>query len=166
MWNEWVLLLYIDALYIVESVHAANIAHFDLKSSNFVLRPSDRESSKTSLSLPEMCEFHKSGVPSGAIFLADFGEAVPYVSSAQGSALVRTRCRGTLHTQSPEMLCISASGATTTPLLTVPSSNNSTVNMGIPCSTYTAAPAAWHQRITRLFKQPSPAAALAALITP
>ncbi len=32
--------------------------------------------------------------------------------------------------------------------------------------TYTAAPAAWHQRITRLFKQPSPAAALAALITP
>jgi len=32
--------------------------------------------------------------------------------------------------------------------------------------TYTAAPAAWHQRISRLFKQPSPAAALAALITP
>jgi hypothetical protein len=31
--------------------------------------------------------------------------------------------------------------------------------------TYTAAPAAWHQRITRLFKKPSPAAALQALIT-
>ena len=31
--------------------------------------------------------------------------------------------------------------------------------------TYTAAPAAWHQRIRRLFKQPSPAAALQALIT-
>jgi hypothetical protein len=31
--------------------------------------------------------------------------------------------------------------------------------------TYTAAPAAWHQKITRLFKKPSPAAALQALIT-
>jgi hypothetical protein len=31
--------------------------------------------------------------------------------------------------------------------------------------TYTAAPAAWHQRITRLFNKPSPAAALQALIT-
>ena len=30
--------------------------------------------------------------------------------------------------------------------------------------TYTAAPAAWHQRITRLFNKPSPAAALQALI--
>ncbi|PUE08349.1 hypothetical protein [Limnohabitans sp. T6-20] len=32
--------------------------------------------------------------------------------------------------------------------------------------TYTAAPAAWHQRITRLFNKTTPAAALAALITP
>jgi hypothetical protein len=31
--------------------------------------------------------------------------------------------------------------------------------------TYTAAPAAWHQRVTRLFSTPSPAAALQALIT-
>jgi hypothetical protein len=31
--------------------------------------------------------------------------------------------------------------------------------------TYTAAPAAWHQKITRLFNNPSPAAALQALIT-
>jgi hypothetical protein len=31
--------------------------------------------------------------------------------------------------------------------------------------TYTAAPAAWHQKITRLFNKPSPAAALQALIT-
>jgi hypothetical protein len=31
--------------------------------------------------------------------------------------------------------------------------------------TYIAAPAAWHQKITRLFNQPSPAAALQALIT-
>ena len=31
--------------------------------------------------------------------------------------------------------------------------------------TYTAAPAAWHQKITRLFNRPSPAAALQALIT-
>lgn len=31
--------------------------------------------------------------------------------------------------------------------------------------TYTAAPAAWHQRITRLFNKPSPAAELQALIT-
>ena len=31
--------------------------------------------------------------------------------------------------------------------------------------TYTAAPASWHQRIRRLFKQPSPATALQALIT-
>ena len=31
--------------------------------------------------------------------------------------------------------------------------------------TYTGAPAAWHQRITRLFNKPSPAAALQALIT-
>jgi len=32
--------------------------------------------------------------------------------------------------------------------------------------TYTAAPAAWHQRIARLFQKPTPAAALTALITP
>jgi hypothetical protein len=32
--------------------------------------------------------------------------------------------------------------------------------------TYTPAPAAWHHRLTRLFNRPSPAAALAALITP
>jgi hypothetical protein len=31
--------------------------------------------------------------------------------------------------------------------------------------TYTAAPAAWHQKITRLFNKASPAAALQALIT-
>jgi hypothetical protein len=31
--------------------------------------------------------------------------------------------------------------------------------------TYTAAPAAWYQRITRLFNKPSPAAALHALLT-
>jgi hypothetical protein len=31
--------------------------------------------------------------------------------------------------------------------------------------TYTAVPAAWHQKITRLFNNPSPAAALQALIT-
>ena len=31
--------------------------------------------------------------------------------------------------------------------------------------TYTAAPAAWHQKITRLFNKPSPAAALQALLT-
>jgi hypothetical protein len=31
--------------------------------------------------------------------------------------------------------------------------------------TYTATPAAWHQKITRLFNKPSPAAALQALIT-
>jgi len=31
--------------------------------------------------------------------------------------------------------------------------------------TYTAAPAAWHLRITRLFNKPSPAAALQALLT-
>lgn len=134
------LLLFIDALYIVESVHAADIAHFDLKSSNFVLRPSDRESSKSTLNLAEMCEFHKNGVPSGSIFLADFGEAVPHVSTPHGSALVRTRCRGTLHIQSPEMLCISESGATSTPMLTLPSSNNSTVNMAVPAGA-SAAPA-------------------------
>lgn len=127
------LLLYIDALYILESVHAADIAHFDLKSSNFVLRPANRESfTAATLSLSEMCQFHQSGLPSGAIFLADFGEAIPHISSAQGSALVRTRCRGTLHTQSPEMLCISATGASSAPPHTCPSSSNSTVNIGMP----------------------------------
>jgi hypothetical protein len=32
--------------------------------------------------------------------------------------------------------------------------------------TYTAAPAAWHQRITRVFNKVSPAAALQALVRP
>ena len=94
--------LYLDALYIIKSVHAADIAHFDVKCNNFILRDDPRRYSSLLLNS------HKNGSASGVIFLADFGEAVPHLSVDRSHPL-RKRCRGTITIQSPEMLCVSDS---------------------------------------------------------
>jgi serine/threonine protein kinase len=100
------LCLFVDAVLAVQSVHDADIAHFDIKCSNFVLRQQTHDASDPQL-LHNMHSYHKRGLPSGEVFLCDFGEAVPFVSSPASAAQLQSRCRGTLHTQSPEMLCIS-----------------------------------------------------------
>ena len=94
--------LYLDALFIIKSVHAADIAHFDVKCNNFILRDDPRRY----VSLLQTS--HKNGSASGVIFLADFGEAVPHLTVDRSHPL-RKRCRGTITIQSPEMLCVSDS---------------------------------------------------------
>jgi serine/threonine protein kinase len=105
------LCLFVDAVLAVQSVHDADIAHFDIKCSNFVLRQQTHDASDPHL-LHTMHSYHTRGLPSGEVFLCDFGEAVPFVSSPASAAQLQSRCRGTLHTQSPEMLCISHSPGT------------------------------------------------------
>lgn len=103
------LLLFVDALLIVKAMHAADVAHFDIKSNNFILRSQQPSATK---SLHEMHSFHCRGMPSGALFLADFGEAVPLIDKQmeamhqQHQQQHRSKCRGTLSIQSPEMLSI------------------------------------------------------------
>eukprot|EP00597_Dinobryon_sp_UTEXLB2267_P010353 CAMPEP_0170102936 /NCGR_PEP_ID=MMETSP0020_2-20130122/3183_1 /TAXON_ID=98059 /ORGANISM="Dinobryon sp., Strain UTEXLB2267" /LENGTH=1801 /DNA_ID=CAMNT_0010326383 /DNA_START=623 /DNA_END=6028 /DNA_ORIENTATION=- len=94
--------LYLDILYILKSVHAADIAHFDVKCNNFILREDPRRYASL------IHSSHRNGCPSGVIFLADFGESVPYMSVDRSHPL-RKRCRGTITIQSPEMLCVSDS---------------------------------------------------------
>ena len=94
--------LYLDALYIIKSVHAADIAHFDVKCNNFILRDDPRRFASL------LQSSHKNGSASGVIFLADFGEAVPHLTVDRSHPL-RKRCRGTITIQSPEMLCVSDS---------------------------------------------------------
>jgi hypothetical protein len=94
--------LYLDALYIIKSVHAADIAHFDVKCNNFILRDDPRRFASL------LQSSHKNGSASGVIFLADFGEAVPHMTVDRSHPL-RKRCRGTITIQSPEMLCVSDS---------------------------------------------------------
>ena len=117
------LALYADALLIVQSVHALHVLHFDIKCNNFILHSEP--------DLNTMLKAHANGVPSGFLFLADFGESVPSLSSADASAdacqaggevsiLQRSvlgrgpsslsRSRGTLPIQSPEMLSLTAAG--------------------------------------------------------
>ena len=117
------LALYADALLIVQSVHALHVLHFDIKCNNFILHSEP--------DLNTMLKAHVNGVPSGFLFLADFGESVPSLSSADASAdacqaggevsiLQRSvpgrgpsslsRSRGTLPIQSPEMLSLTAAG--------------------------------------------------------
>jgi len=103
------LLLFVDALLIVKAMHAADVAHFDIKCNNFILRSQQPSATKN---LHEMHSFHCRGMPSGALFLADFGEAVPLIDKQmeamhqQQHQQHRSKCRGTLSIQSPEMLGI------------------------------------------------------------
>lgn len=117
------LALYADALLIVQSVHAVHVLHFDIKCNNFILHSEP--------DLEVMLQAHSKGVPSGFLFLADFGESVPSLHSAgpsgetseaggevsftQRSVAGRgpsslSRSRGTLPIQSPEMLSLTATG--------------------------------------------------------
>jgi hypothetical protein len=117
------LALYADALLIVQSVHAVHVLHFDIKCNNFILHSEP--------DLEVMLLAHSKGVPSGFLFLADFGESVPSlysvgplgetseaggeVSFTQRSVTGRgpsslSRSRGTLPIQSPEMLSLTATG--------------------------------------------------------
>ena len=110
--------LYVDCLLIVQSVHQANVLHFDLKCNNFILRVPPGHT----LDRAAIRRAHLSGQPSGIIFLADFGEAVPLPApvargatpkateaarlDAAGGPSTRSRSRGTLPIQSPEMICL------------------------------------------------------------
>ena len=117
------LALYADALLIVQSVHAVHVLHFDIKCNNFILHSEP--------DLEVMLLAHSKGMPSGFLFLADFGESVPSlystgpsgetseaggeVSLIQRSVTGRgpsslSRSRGTLPIQSPEMLSLTATG--------------------------------------------------------
>lgn len=78
--------LFEDACVIVRSVHEAGIIHFDLKCSNFLLRGSPR----VALEWWNSRKSHEYEVlPSGVLFLADFGESLINKSSADNSSLVR-----------------------------------------------------------------------------
>ena len=104
------LLLFVDALLIVKAMHAADVAHFDIKSNNFILR-SQHPTAAAAKTLHEMHSFHCRGMPSGVLFLADFGEAVPLIDKQMEvqhhqQHHHRSKCRGTLSIQSPEMLSI------------------------------------------------------------
>lgn len=96
------LMIFLDILYIVRDVHSNDVAHFDLKGSNFILR---EDPSHSRQHIWHCLQQNKS---SGVVFLADFGEAIPHVSSVSDDSL-RKRSRGTMAIQSPEMLCISES---------------------------------------------------------
>ena len=97
--------IYADCMLIVQSVHDADVLHFDIKASNFIFRcDPDLELMRTA---------HAKGQPSGIIFLADFGEAIPHASEAVFTGVgpsVASRSRGTLPIQSPEMLALTQSG--------------------------------------------------------
>jgi serine/threonine protein kinase len=111
------LVIFLDILLIVKSVHDSNVVHFDIKCDNFILRHKDQsdlsmkdnESIDHSLDIHAMRAKQEQGRPSGVIFLADFGESVPYnnIDSPKNSSSGPVRCRGTLSIQSPEMICIS-----------------------------------------------------------
>ena len=94
--------IYLDTCFILKSIHAADIAHFDIKCNNFILRDDPKKCHNI------MIESHKKGLPSGVIFLADFGESIPNISKARTHPH-KLRCRGTITIQSPEMLCVSDS---------------------------------------------------------
>lgn len=110
--------VFLEVLMIVRSVHIADVAHFDIKSNNFVLRKDPRSSFKS------MLEMHDKDQLSGVLFLADFGEAITNISKPRSRAAV-VKSRGTVSIQSPEMLCINAAD----PLSSKPSSN---INESIP----------------------------------
>ena len=110
--------LYVDCLLIVQSVHQAHVLHFDLKCNNFILRvPAGQAVDHAAIR-----RAHLQGKPSGILFLADFGEAVPLPApvrrggsaeaielarlDAAGGPSTRSRSRGTLPIQSPEMICL------------------------------------------------------------
>lgn len=89
------LLIFLEVIEIVKSVHSAGITHFDLKCSNVIVRRLP--------TLEKMGNCLDKGFVSGCVFLADFGEAV--VQGDLNAYLGSGRARGTLSVQSPEMLC-------------------------------------------------------------
>jgi hypothetical protein len=97
------MLLYIDAIFVLQAVHDRDIAHFDIKCNNFIIRHDQ-------LDFKRMVAAHKQGHASGALFLTDFGEAIPYITRFNERAalgLETTRCRGTLPIQAPEQIAMS-----------------------------------------------------------
>ena len=129
------LAVFIDILYIMQSVHKADVAHFDLKCDNLVIRGKlDLEEpgaasftmsdsyrkrqmlskvSDLSLDYKALRFAHSHGRPSGRILLVDFGESMSYISSpkTRGSIITaHSRVRGTMAIQSPEILCLSTEG--------------------------------------------------------
>lgn len=115
------LLLWLEVLVIVDELHARDIAHFDLKACNFLLRddPCLYRDSLLRVHRQNIQQLSKSGnlhrmdddkkmklSLTGLLFVADFGESVAQVSQPHSLSL-RKQCRGTLSIQSPEMLSIS-----------------------------------------------------------
>lgn len=96
------LVMYLDILLIMRDVHQQDIAHFDIKSSNFILREDPLPVLSAVVTLHQ--QERKS---SGVVFLADFGESIVNISSLKNPSAMRQKARGTMCIQSPEMLCIS-----------------------------------------------------------
>ena len=63
------LLIYLDILYILKSVHDKDIIHFDIKCCNFILR-------YDFLSQCDLKKIMTNQAPSGLLFLCDFGESL------------------------------------------------------------------------------------------
>lgn len=97
------MIIFLDILLILRDVHTNDIAHFDIKGSNFILRENDPLPLLSSMFLIQQ----QQRKPSGVLFLADFGESIVNISSLKDPSSVRQRARGTMCIQSPEMLCIS-----------------------------------------------------------
>ncbi len=97
------MIMFLDILLILRDVHTNDIAHFDIKGSNFILRDADPVPLLSSMFLIQQ----QQRKPSGVLFLADFGESIVNISSLKDPSSVRQRARGTMCIQSPEMLCIS-----------------------------------------------------------
>jgi serine/threonine protein kinase len=83
--------LYEDACVIVRSIHDAGVVHFDLKCSNFLLRGNPKVAVKWWNSRRNN-EFEQ--LPSGVLFIADFGESVINRTSDDGSSLIRQNTNG------------------------------------------------------------------------
>jgi serine/threonine protein kinase len=119
------LAMFMDILLIVKSVHNMDVAHFDIKCNNCVLKMSEdtdakSRSKKVNLSpkFHTMRSAHSHGRPSGTILLIDFGESYPFISAQKTRQSVKEavqKCRGTLAIQAPEIICISADGGNPIP---------------------------------------------------
>lgn len=103
------LVYFLDALLIVQHVHNCDIAHFDIKCENFIVRTNEstleqKFSNDEVLNVENMLNSHKKGSCSGHIFIADFGESVYQESSLSTDKPFKSR--GTLTIQSPEMIAL------------------------------------------------------------
>ena len=107
------LLLYTEALLIIESVHSNGIVHFDIKAANFIFATSaDTQVKARCRSIRDSHQEHR---PAGILQVIDFGEAL-FMADTKVD-----RSRGTLAILSPEMFALNTSNTSTNGDVVTPS---------------------------------------------